>query len=159
MSRLAGSHDDARRAGLPNRRRWVSVLGATCSVSLIVAYGVLGFLRAAPVRGGVRTFALLIETANRGDVAAAARLCSSRYLAQHPLERASEGGLLGLPRAIDKNFSAWLQGPNVWICPTNRVGPVFQLVPDGPVWLFDGLVGELLPGREFVPADSEPDSA
>ena len=57
-----------------------------------------------------------------------ARLCSSRYLSTRSLSLGPEGGIVGLPRTINKNFQAWREGPNVWICPTNRIGPVYQFV-------------------------------
>ena len=135
-----------------------SILGKQPKAAgLLVGLGTLEFVRTAPIRSGVRTFTQLIQAANQGDLEQAARLCSPGYLARHPLTKNEEGGLRGLPRSIHKNYSAWRQGADLWICPTNRIGPVFQLVPDGAGWLFDGLAGELLPGREFVPA--EPDDA
>ena len=141
----------------PPRRHERRPTGLTIAAGVfLLATLVAGdYLLTAPVRGGVRTFTLLLAAGNRGDLAAARQLCSPRYLARHPLELAEEGGLRGLPRALDKNFSAWRQGSNVWICPTPRAGPVFQLVPGTTGWLFEGLVGELLPGREFVPVDPE----
>jgi hypothetical protein len=123
--------------------------------SAIIVLGIAEFVRTGPVRGAVRSLTLLVEAANRGDLDGAARLCSSRYLERHPLELAEEAGIRGLPRSIHKNFTAWRQDQNVWICPTNRVGPVYQFQFVGERWRFDGLVGELLPGREFQPTDSE----
>ena len=63
---------------------------------------------------------------------------------------AHEGGIVGLPRNIHKNFQAWRQGPNVWLCPTNRVGPVYQFVRESGSWRFDGPVGILRGRGEFV---------
>jgi hypothetical protein len=117
-----------------------------------VLLGVLAFevLWTRPVRRSVRTYNRLIDAANRQDLAEARRLCSARYLRTHDLEPAAEGGLVGLPRNIHKNFQAWRQGPNVWLCPTNRVGPVFQFVREGDDWKFDGPVGLLLPRGEMI---------
>ena len=134
--------------------------------SLIVA-GVVGVLavalivtavRTGPVRGSVRAYTELIGAANRQDVEAARRLCSSRYVRTHPLRTAPEGGIVGLPRNIHKNFQAWHEGPDVWLCPTNRVGPVYQFVRESGAWRFDGPVG-LLRGNgrvdRFVDGESD----
>ena len=69
-------------------------------------------------------------------------LCTARYLQAHPLAVAAEGGIIGVPRNINKNFKAWREGPNVWICPTNRIGPVYQFVFENGAWRFDGPVGD-----------------
>jgi hypothetical protein len=102
-------------------------------------------------RGGVATFTRLIASANAGDLEAARALCSSRYLATHRLERSREGGIVGLPRIIHRNFQAWAEGEDVWLCPTDRVGPVYRLVFEGGAWKFDGLVGLLGPGGIVEP--------
>jgi hypothetical protein len=116
-----------------------------------------------PVRRAVATYTELISIANRPDLDAADRLdrarqlCSARYLRTHRLALAEEGGIVGLPRNIHKNFQAWRQGPNVWICPTNRIGPVYQFVPERKNWRFDGPVGVLRPRGEFVRFDDLPE--
>ena len=46
----------------------------------------------APVRESVRAYTELLGAANRQDVAAARRLCSTRYLRTHPLRPAADGG-------------------------------------------------------------------
>lgn len=110
----------------------------------------------APVRGSVRAYTELIAAANQQDVARATALCTERFRARQTFKPAAEGGLVGLPRGIHPNFQAWRQGENVWLCPRNRVGPVYQFVLEGDAWRFDGLVG-LLRGRgEFIrlPRDS-----
>jgi hypothetical protein len=103
----------------------------------------------APVRGSVRSYTELLSAANTQDVDAARRLCSARYVATHPLVASPEGGIVGLPRNIHKNFQAWREGPNVWLCPTNRVGPIYQFVHESGSWRFDGPVG-ILRGRGQV---------
>jgi hypothetical protein len=50
---------------------------------------------------------------------------------------------VNLPRNIHKNFKVWRSEPNVWLCPTNRGGPVYQFVKEGDDWRFDGPVGLL----------------
>jgi hypothetical protein len=117
-----------------------------------------------PVRGAMRTLSALFTIANRPDLtendrlAAARSLCTARYLQAHPLAVAAEGGIIGIPRNINKNFKAWREGPNVWICPTNRIGPVYQFVYEDGAWRFDGPVGILRAWGDFVPTSELPDS-
>ncbi|MGC8643620.1 MAG: hypothetical protein ACP5XB_27495, partial [Isosphaeraceae bacterium] len=79
----------------------------------------------APLRGALRVFTALVALGNRTDLPdnqrleLARSLCSERYLAHKPLSLSREGGIKGFPRAIDKNYRAWREGENVWICPTN----------------------------------------
>jgi hypothetical protein len=116
-----------------------------------------------PVRRSVSAYTELLGAANRRDLtdeqrlALARRLCSARYLRTHELKVAPEGGLVGIPRNIHKNFQAWRQGPNVWICPTNRVGPIYQFVSEDRAWRFDGPVGLLRPHGEVVPFEEVPE--
>jgi hypothetical protein len=130
--------------------------------ALLIALVVLAIAWTAPTRGAVQCYTRLITAANRGDLATARALCTDRFLRAIPLRPAEEGGVVGLPRGIHKNFRAWRQGPRVWLCPTNRVGPVYQFVrdPRDGTWKFDGPVGVLRPGGVFVPTtlDAEPDA-
>jgi hypothetical protein len=116
----------------------------------------------APTRGAVRTYNALLAAANDSDPekgpAEARRYCTARYLATHALKPAQAGGLVGLPRNIHKNFQVWRRGSEVWLCPTNRVGPVYRFVREAGDWKFDGPVGLLGPGGRMVPFDEEPDS-
>ena len=65
-----------------------------------------------PARGAIRTCAELFTIANRPDftdsqrLEAAALLCSRRYLKAHPLQLAAEGGIVNIPRNLNKNFNA-----------------------------------------------------
>ena len=120
----------------------------------------------APVRGALRVFTAIVALGNRTDLPDNQRLelarsfCSQRYLARKPLSLSREGGLKGFPRAIDKNYRAWREGENVWICPTNRsstIRPVYQFVHENGQWRFDGLVAILRVGGEVVPASEVPD--
>jgi hypothetical protein len=127
------------------------------AAGLLIGLVVIEFVRTAPVRGAVRTYTKLIASANRQDLAAARDLCSIRYLRDHPLATAPEGGIVGLPRGIHPNFRAWREGEAVWLCPTNRVGPVFRFVHEGRRWKFDGPVGLLGPdGRVEVLGPGSP---
>ena len=47
-------------------------------------------------------------------------------------------------------------GPHVWVCPTNRVGPIFQFVFEEGVWKFDGPIGALRPRGKVVPFEEVP---
>jgi hypothetical protein len=109
-----------------------------------------------PVREAVRVYTELVTTGNRADLAdeqrliGARRLCSARYLATGSLSLGPEGGIGGLPRTINKNFQAWREGQNVWICPTNRIGPVYQFVSENGQWRFDGLIAILRARGEII---------
>jgi hypothetical protein len=63
-----------------------------------------------------------------------------------------------MPRNINKNFKAWREGPHVWICPTNRVGPVYQFVFENGGWRFDGPIAILRPWGEIVRTSDLPDA-
>ncbi len=107
-------------------------------------------------RSGVTTFTRLLASANAGDLDAVRSLCSGRYLGSHQVVRSAEGGVVGLPRMIHKNFQAWVEGDDVWLCPTDRLGPVYRLVLEEEAWKFDGLVG-LLHERGQIEAVEEVD--
>jgi hypothetical protein len=143
------------------RLRWILIAGA---MALIVIGGLtFEIIATQPVRGAVRTCAELFTIANRPGLSESERLrsaralCSSHYLETHELAVAREGGLIGIPRNLNKNFKAWREGPNVWICPTNRIGPVYQFVFEGGAWRFDGPVGILRPWGEMVPMANLPE--
>ena len=102
-------------------------------------------------RGGMATFTALLASSNAQDLDAVRSLCSSRYLASHPIRRSLEGGVVGLPRNIHKNFQVWREGDEVRLCPTNRVGPVYRLVLERGSWKFDGLIGLLRSGGRVEP--------
>ena len=137
----------------PYRPRWIG-LAVILTVALLAALAI-EFVRTAPTRGAVGAFATLIAAANAGDVALASRTCSRDYLATHRLVPAREGGIVGLPRGIHKNFRTWERRDVVWICPTNRVGPIYRLVFEDERWKFSGLVGQLRSGNvvELVPVE------
>ncbi len=115
---------------------------------------VVGDLRAT--RPAVATFSALVGAANAGDLDAVRALCSARFLGSRRLEVAPGGGVVGLPRNIHKNFRVWPQGREAWLCPTDRVGPVYRFVPEGGAWKFDGLAGLLGPGGRVEPVGDFP---
>lgn len=142
-------------------RRQIVVGG--CVVGALIAWLAYELVVTAPVRRAVRTCSELFTVANRTDlepeerIAQARALCSRRYLETHKLDVAAEGqGLVGIPRNLNKNFQAWRQGPNVWICPTDRIGPVYQFVLEDGAWRFDGPVGLLRERNEFIPMKDMP---
>ena len=138
-----------------SRRRPI-VIGMAVGLG-IVAILIGEVLYTKPVRQAVLTYTRLLEAANRPGlnaeqrVDAARALCSRHYLETHHVRVAPEGGLVGIPRGIHKNYQAWRRGSNVWICPTNRVGPIYQFVYEDGVWKFDGPIGLLRPHWEVVP--------
>ena len=135
------------------RRARPILIGAAVVVALIAAL-VVTSIRTRPVRESVLAFTELLAAANLQDLPRARALCSTRYLEAHPLELADEGGIVGLPRNMHPNFQAWREGPHVWICPTNRVGPIYQFVLEEEGWKFDGPIG-LLRGRGQIILDPE----
>jgi hypothetical protein len=139
-------------------------LALAIAIALLVLAGVaFEVVTTRPVRGAMGTCSQLFTIANRPDLgaderlSAARSLCSARYLQAHPLALAAEGGIVGMPRNINKNFKAWREGPHVWICPTNRVGPVYQFVFENGGWRFDGPIAILRPWGEIVRSSDLPD--
>jgi hypothetical protein len=130
------------------RRTWI-IAGAV--VLLLAAALAAEVVATRPVRQAVTAYTALLGAANRQDLDAIRRLCTERYLKVHPPTTAREGGIVGLPRNIHKNFQAWRHGPDVWLCPTNRVGPIYQFHFEAGSWKFDGPVGILRPRGEVVP--------
>jgi hypothetical protein len=116
-----------------------------------------------PVREAVRVYSNLITVGNRPDLSdverleSARKLCSSHFLTTKKLELGPEGGIVGLPRTMNKNFQAWSQGSNVWLCPTNRIGPVYQFVQENGKWRFDGLIAILRPKGQLIPITDIPE--
>ena len=140
-----------------------TVVLVTAVSALLIGGLVFEIVRTQPVRGAMRTLSELFTLANRPDLTEAERLnaarslCTARYLEAHPLAVAAEGGLIGFPRNINKNFKAWREGPHVWICPTNRIGPVYQFVFENDGWRFDGPVAILRPWGEIVRTSDLPE--
>jgi len=137
---------------------------STAITAILIAGLAYEIVTTQPVRGAVRTCSELFTIANRPGLTdsqrleAAKSLCSKHYLETHTLAVARGEGLVGIPRNINKNFQAWRQGPNVWICTTNRIGPVYQFVYEAGRWRFDGLVALLRARGEIVRTTELPDS-
>jgi hypothetical protein len=127
-------------------RRLGWVLAALAAAALLAFPATRAVRSLGMTRGGMAAFTALVASANAQDLEAVRSFCSRRYLGSHAIGRAPEGGVVGLPRNIHKNFQVWAEGDEVWLCPTNRVGPVYRLVREGGSWKFDGLVGRLVPG-------------
>jgi hypothetical protein len=144
------------------RTRSLIIGGAV--VLILVAGMVYEIVATQPVRGALYACSELLTAANRPDLrpeerlAAARSLCTRRYLSTHKLDLARDGqGLVGIPRNLNKNFKAWREGDDVWICPTNRIGPVYQFVLEDGAWRFDGPVGILRPMGQMVPMEDVPE--
>ncbi len=133
------------------RRAWAWGIGAGVAIAgaLVAAVVVT-----APERGAVRTYTDLLAAANRPepDLERLAELSTDRYRSGRPFAAASEGGVVGLPRNIHKNFKVWRSGPAVMLCPTNRVGPVYRFVRERGRWRFDGPAGLLGPDGRLIEA-------
>lgn len=153
-----GSRGEEGGPGVEESRRkvWGRAVLALGLAVLLLAGLVWEYQRTAPARRAVRSFSELVSAANRGDVETVRRLCSRNYQATHELKEAPEGGVVGFPRNIHKNFQTWDRGTEVWICPGNRLGPVYRMVDEAGGWVFDGLEGYLTPdgrgGVALVPA-------
>lgn len=135
------------------RHRWYLAAGL---IAILVGMGALIFevVHTGPERAVIRAYTRLTFAAEARNLDAVRALCTQRFLKNNRLEFAKEGGLVGLPRSINKNFRAWRQGDAVWFCPTNRVGAVFQFLHEGDAWKYDGMVGLLRSGNEFVPVEN-----
>ncbi len=132
-----------KTAAILPRWGWAA-LGALGLALVWVIPGKVADLRATG--GAVRTYTEILAAANGHDLEAVGRLCSRRYLDARPIRAAKEGGVVGLPRNIHKNFQAWRDGAVVLLCP-NRDGPVYQFVREEGRWAFDGPVGILKGGQ------------
>ncbi len=134
----AEAREPAGSIAITRHRVWL--IGGLIFLALIA--GVIGLaIWTAPTRAAVASYVALLNAANRGDIEGARRLCTSRFLERHPLRAAAGGGLVNLPRNLHTNFTVWRQGSDVWLCPTNRVGPIFRFVHEPDCWKFDGTVG------------------
>ena len=147
-------------------RRTGTIVLVVAGVALLGAGLAYEIVTTAPLRGALRVFTALVALGNRTDLPdnqrleLARSLCSQRFLARKPLALSQEGGIKGFPRAIDKNYRAWREGGNVWICPTNRsstIRPVYQFIHENGQWRFDGLAAILRLGGEVVRTSEMPD--
>ena len=115
----------------------------------------LAIRRLATTRGAVHTYARLIACANAQDLVAIRSLCTDRYLSNHEIKAARQGGVVGLPRQIHPNYQVWVEGDQVWLCQGNRVGLVVRFVWVAGRWLYDGEVGLLKGDGRIVVPDPE----
>jgi hypothetical protein len=136
-------------------RRVAWVVGVLAVLALLASPAARVVRSLRMTRGGMATFTSLLASANVQDLGAVRALCSRRYLETHVIKGSPEGGVVGLPRNIHKNFQVWSEGDEVWLCPTNRVGPVYRLVFEAGTWKFDGLVGRLVAGGRVEISDEE----
>jgi hypothetical protein len=135
-----------------------NALIAGAVVSMVVGLLAFEIRGTRPVRNAVRAYSELIAVANRPGLSEAERIeavrpyFSARRLAAEPIHVAPEGGLEGLPRSIGRNFQAWRENGDVWLCPTGRTGVVHRLVEEDGRWKLDGLVGYLRGRGELIAA-------
>ena len=96
-----------------------SVLGkwGAIGAALVMALMIVVWLELSTreTRAGISAYTRLTAAVNAQDIEAVKKLCSVRFLEKHPIKTASEGGLVGFPRYIHKNFQAWREGPSVWV--------------------------------------------
>jgi hypothetical protein len=132
--------------------RWVA---AGLAIAALTGTLISELIMTAPVRESMQTLSRIIAESNQSeaDTTRVELLCTSRYRATHRLRVAPEGGFVGLPRSVSKNFRAWREADKVWICPSNRDrnGPIYQFVREEGVWKFDGPVGILTTRGEILP--------
>jgi hypothetical protein len=129
--------------------KWAWVVGAI--VLLAGAVYLPGWVKGQfAIKGAVRTHTALIIAANRQDLETIQHLCTKGYVNSHKIVVAKEGGVIGLPRNINKNFQAWAEGDLAYLCPSNRVGPVYRYTWEDSDWKFDGPAGVLRSGGQFV---------
>ncbi len=124
-------------------------------IAAVVAICLFEINHTRSTRQSMASYYRLVLAGNRQDIETARKYCSTRFLENHSLTLAPEGGLEGLPRGIDQNYKVWKQGNNVWLCPTDLTGPIYQFVQEDSVWKFDGLVGLLRPGHVILPLPAE----
>lgn len=101
-------------------------------------------------RSAVAAYTRLTAAVNAQKVDQVKALCTARYVRTHKFTPADEGGMVGFPRFIHKNFQAWREGEAVWVCPTNRIGPVYQFIQEDGLWKYDGLIGLLRSGHQIL---------
>lgn len=130
---------------MTSKRRWLIVVAALVAALAAPALGVVRSLMMT--RQAVAAYARMIAAANAQDLDAVRAECSARYLREHELVASEGGGVVNLPRGIHRNFRAWREGDEVWLCPTDRQGPVYRFVPERGGFRFDGPVGLLRGGR------------
>lgn len=130
------------------RLAWI--IGAV-AVALALVLLVWAARDLARTRSAVTAFARIVAAGNAGDLATVRALCTQRYQRDHPVELATGGGLVRLPRQIHPNFRAWVEGAEVWFCPANRVGIVYRFVGKGGDYKLDGIAGLLGSDGRVVP--------
>lgn len=127
--------------------KWGAMLAAATCVLAVLA---LLALSTRDSRAGIAAYTKLTVAVNSQKIEDVKKLCTRRFIQTHTFESAPEGGLVGFPRFIHKNFQAWREGDAVWVCPTNRIGPVYQFLKEDGEWKYDGLIGLLRSGNQML---------
>ena len=137
----------ARESALVRIGKWWPILSA---VALALVTLVWLAVSTRDTRSAVMAYTRLTAAVNAQKADEVKALCTARYVRTHKFSPADEGGMVGFPRFIHQNFQAWREGEAVWVCPTNRVGPIYQFVQEDGVWKYDGLIGLLRSGHQIL---------
>jgi hypothetical protein len=142
-----GTSSDTKSSKAGEISRWIAIGGSAAAVLCVLVW--LAF-STQETRAGVTAYTRLTVAVNAQDIESVRSLCTNRYLQTHKLRAAASGGMVGFPRFIHKNFQAWREGEAIWLCPTNRIGPIYQFLKEDGVWKFDGLIGLLRSGNQII---------
>ena len=142
-----GTSTETKPAKAGSLSRWIAIGGSVLAVLVVLFWLALS---TKETRAGVTAYTRLTVAVNAQDLPAVQSLCTNRYLQTHTLKAAASGGMVGFPRYIHKNFQAWREGEAIWLCPTNRVGPIYQFLKEDGIWKFDGLIGLLRSGNQIL---------
>ena len=156
-SKTAAS-EPGRESALVRLGKWWPILSA---VALALVTLVWLAYSTRHTRSAVAAYTRLTAAVNAQKVDQVKAFCTRRYVGTHRFTTADEGGMVGFPRFIHKNFQAWREGEAIWVCPTNRVGPVYQFILEDGSWKYDGLIGLLRSGHQILvlPEDSRDSNA
>lgn len=142
-----GMNEADRKSLLQRIGQWWPILSALALAGVTLVWLALS---TRDTRSAVAAYTRLTAAVNAQKVNDVKLLCTDRYTRTHKFIAAEEGGMVGFPRFIHKNFQAWREGDAIWLCPTNRIGPVYQFLQEDGLWKYDGLVGLLRSGHQIL---------
>lgn len=138
-------HRSQKKLGMLGK--WGAILTATAGLLVALVWLAISTKES---RAGVAAYTRLTAAVNAQDIESVKSMCTQRFIQTHTFQTAPEGGLVGFPRFIHKNFQVWREDDAVWVCPTNRVGPVYQFLKEDDQWKYDGLIGLLRSGHQIL---------